>query len=55
MHALLEGHEEAKATGLSQNNPVEQVRDKKWLLRITIISLCTVFFYVTFQPPLCVQ
>lgn len=26
MHALLEGHEAAKASGLSQKNPVEQVR-----------------------------
>ncbi|CAN0158888.1 unnamed protein product [Pylaiella littoralis] len=26
VHALLEGHEAAKATGLSQNNPVEQVQ-----------------------------
>ena len=28
VHALLEGHEEAKAAGLSQKNPVDQVRYK---------------------------
>ena len=26
VHALLEGHEEARAAGLSQKNPVDQVR-----------------------------
>lgn len=29
VHALLEGHEEAKTAGLSQKNPVEQVRMKR--------------------------
>lgn len=38
VHALLEGHDAAKASGLSQKNPVEQVRGKQY--STTRLPLC---------------